>query len=243
MIGTTGISIGILLCSHFKPSHDDEYDKFRVLRLQQECVVSEQHFNSYYIMNAADDPQIRLSHLNRQQYSTVAALGTLSSLSGFIIQFVGLRALHWSTTVMQLVATLVMTAVHAWIRRGLARDPIIAAVPSDYEITWLALHAVGLKACGPLVGVFKPATECCQSLDPVMVEEPSKALPEPDYLKLLKNQTKWDAPKPAAERTDVPTISLLSICGELREFLSQKKSTLSTCRPPEYGYTKNLGFL
>lgn len=72
VVGTTGFTAGIILCSHviegstneqiFKPNpvHQKNIDKFRVIRLQQECVVSEQHFDSYCISNAEDDPNFLL---------------------------------------------------------------------------------------------------------------------------------------------------------------------------------------
>jgi hypothetical protein len=46
-------------------------------------------------------------------------MSVLASLGGFIIQFLGLRALHWSMTVITLGLTVAMTSVRAWVRRGM----------------------------------------------------------------------------------------------------------------------------
>jgi hypothetical protein len=50
----------------------------------------------------------------------MSVIATGLAIGGFICQFVGLRALHWSATIMQLGATLLITAIRSWIRRGLA---------------------------------------------------------------------------------------------------------------------------
>ena len=57
---------------------------------------------------------------------------------GFICQFVGLRALHWSATVIQLGITLLMTCIRAWIRRGISNQPITFYLP-DSDPNWIAL--------------------------------------------------------------------------------------------------------
>jgi cadmium resistance protein CadD (predicted permease) len=63
---------------------------------------------------------------------------------GFIVQFVGLRALHWSATIIQLGVTLLMTAVRAWVRRGLASDPSVIQILDGHEKAWFALR---LRQC------------------------------------------------------------------------------------------------
>jgi len=57
---------------------------------------------------------------------------------GFICQFVGLRALHWSATVIQLGITLSMTFIRAWIRRGISNQPITFQLPNP-DPNWIAL--------------------------------------------------------------------------------------------------------
>lgn len=68
----------------------------------------------------------------------LAILETVVSVVGFVLQFTGLRAMHWSATIAQLAATLVMTTLRAWIRRGLATHLPFQQVPDQYEMEWLA---------------------------------------------------------------------------------------------------------
>ena len=50
-------------------------------------------------------------------------VGMLAATIGFLIQFWGIRALHYSVAVMQLGVTVVMTAIRSWVRRGLSTNP------------------------------------------------------------------------------------------------------------------------
>jgi hypothetical protein len=70
----------------------------------------------------------------------LAAISTFLTIVGFVVQFIGLRALHWSTTIIQLGVTLVMTGVRAWVRRGLASDPVTKPIIDGHEKAWLALY-------------------------------------------------------------------------------------------------------
>jgi len=69
---------------------------------------------------------------------TLAVTGTLISITGFVTQFTGLRGMHWSATIAQFIATLIMTVVRAWIRRGLAQRPRTDRTPQGHELDWLA---------------------------------------------------------------------------------------------------------
>jgi hypothetical protein len=60
------------------------------------------------------------------------------SLGGFVGQFVGFRALHWSAAVTQLGVALLMTAVRARVRRGLSERPEAIRLP-DKDPNWIAL--------------------------------------------------------------------------------------------------------
>ncbi|KAK2031752.1 hypothetical protein LX32DRAFT_713082 [Colletotrichum zoysiae] len=65
-------------------------------------------------------------------------LGTITALAGFVLQFVGLRGLHWSASIAQLGAVLVMLGLKAWVRRGLATPPKAISLPPGYELDWFA---------------------------------------------------------------------------------------------------------
>ncbi|KAH0424575.1 hypothetical protein CcaCcLH18_11458 [Colletotrichum camelliae] len=68
------------------------------------------------------------------QFKTV--LGTMTTLTGFVLQFVGLRGLHWSASIAQLGAVFLMVCLKAWVRRGLATPPKAISLPPGYELDW-----------------------------------------------------------------------------------------------------------
>lgn len=39
-------------------------------------------------------------------------------------------------------ASFIMTGIRALVRRGLAREPLYASIPDDFELAWLALRTV-----------------------------------------------------------------------------------------------------
>lgn len=74
--------------------------------------------------------------------SRLAAFATLTAVVGFVCQFVGLRALHWSATIYQLGVMLFMTIVRSLVRRGLAADPIFYPLLDGHEIAWLTFYMI-----------------------------------------------------------------------------------------------------
>ncbi|KAF8532804.1 hypothetical protein BDD12DRAFT_950798, partial [Trichophaea hybrida] len=137
--------------------------ELRILWLQRRHFVSDQSFDAFAIIargprdkiltshpahTAPDnltvqDPGLTTPYLHSKRFEYAAVLGTLIGLFGFILQFIGLRASHWSVSVAQLTATFVMTAVRAIIRRGLIRRPHPVPLLPDHEIDWLATRIAG----------------------------------------------------------------------------------------------------
>jgi ankyrin repeat protein len=74
---------------------------------------------------------------HRAILASKTVLGVVMGLCGFIVQFIGLRGMHWSASVAQLGATLVMTAFRAWVRLGLAKPAETRRLTSEYELDWL----------------------------------------------------------------------------------------------------------
>ena len=72
-------------------------------------------------------------------------LATIASLIGYIAQFLGLRFLHYSVTLAQLVATAIMVALRAWARRNMVREPKHDPVPTNYELEAMAKSMVGCE--------------------------------------------------------------------------------------------------
>jgi hypothetical protein len=141
-----------------KPSHKLEA---RILWLQKSHTVSDQSFDSFVIIAGGIKDSVLISQRSpsdrddsRKNTKINAAsklrkfasgptelftvLGVGLSLVGFILQFQGLRGLHWSASIAQLVAIFLMTAVRAWVRRGLIVEPTAERVLDGYEMDWLA---------------------------------------------------------------------------------------------------------
>lgn len=160
--------LGMLLCGHVVESSTDEkrYEpakkwKARMIWLQQTKTVSDQVFDSHMVF-AQDDRQTiitsRRSERNGKRRSTagttdehsaedddpsatlkfITVCGTAVALCGFVVQFVGLRGMHWSASIAQLGAVVVMVCVKAWVRRGLARSPAYKPLVSGFELDWFA---------------------------------------------------------------------------------------------------------
>jgi hypothetical protein len=73
----------------------------------------------------------------------IAVAGAFISLCGFVTQFVGLRGMHWSASIAQLIAIATMVALRAWVRRNLAKLPNSLRLVPGHEIDWLAMTFVG----------------------------------------------------------------------------------------------------
>ncbi|KAH7084761.1 hypothetical protein BKA63DRAFT_2219 [Paraphoma chrysanthemicola] len=148
--GTMAVIVGMIFCGRviegstteheFKLLSSQSLSGAQVMRLQKACTVSDQHFMSYAIFNSPADSSIRTSRRNRMSYSRMAATATLTAVVGFVIQFVGLRALHWSATVYQLGIMLMLTIVRSLVRRGLAVDPFFYPLLDGFELAWLSLY-------------------------------------------------------------------------------------------------------
>ncbi|KAH9218266.1 hypothetical protein DL95DRAFT_490064 [Leptodontidium sp. 2 PMI_412] len=170
LAGTLTVSVGLLLCSHVIEGSTDECMlqfsdreiiegrfRYQILRIQRACVVSEQHFSSYALFNSATSDFLRTSRINKQRdYNFVAAVGSSLAIAGFIVQFVGLRALHWSATIMQLGATVFMTGVRSYVRRGLAHDMKWEAIPEGEELGWFTEHVCRTQGLEALSGSYIP---------------------------------------------------------------------------------------
>ena len=77
------------------------------------------------------------------------AFGTFFSLCGFLLQLTGLRALHFSAAMAQVIAILIMTVVRCYVRRGLAKLPEVIPLQNEFELDQVALLIAGLKSFRP----------------------------------------------------------------------------------------------
>ncbi|KAJ3459808.1 hypothetical protein MRS44_015881 [Fusarium solani] len=142
--GTTCLAIAIVACGHVIESVTDERtwdlpEGSRVLTLQKARTVGDQHFPSCAISMTGDGGSLKFSRLNQKNYRLFVTISTSLAILGYIVQFIGLRALHWSVTIAQLGITLLMTAVRSWARRGLASNPDWYPLIKDFELASLSL--------------------------------------------------------------------------------------------------------
>ncbi|KAF4460127.1 ankyrin repeat [Fusarium albosuccineum] len=142
-------------------------------------------------------------------------LGMVVSVSGFVVQFVGLRGMHWSASVAQLGAVLVMTALRAVVRRGLAMPPGSETLVPGFELEWLAMthddvdgaswsKAANYKAARSDSGVFEVHKEKAWT---VMTGE------TPTQYEELKEAGENGAPESAAHRVMVVRRDLGQLSG------------------------------
>ncbi|KAI6774838.1 hypothetical protein HG530_001596 [Fusarium avenaceum] len=80
-------------------------------------------------------------HPEKQEKASInlCVIATLVCLMGFLVQFIGLRAMHWSASVGQLVAVIIMTIIRAWIRRGFTARMDARELRNGFELDGLAL--------------------------------------------------------------------------------------------------------
>lgn len=158
LAGSCVLFVGIALCSHIVETTTVEqtfkskspYVVKTIFQLQMACEMGDQNFHSHGIIKDTKDCQVRTSKISStrtvsssQQIfdarrNKVTWLAVSLSLSGFVCQFVGLRALHWSATITQLGVTLVMTAIRARVRRGISFKPRAIRLP-ETDLHQLAL--------------------------------------------------------------------------------------------------------
>ncbi|KAF5613401.1 ankyrin repeat [Fusarium tjaetaba] len=126
-VGTVCLIMGIMMCGHviegvteeieLQVSNDNAGKDARIFCYQRGRTVGEQHFPSCAIFNSKSTIKIsRIGH-NTKGYVLLTYCSSLLAVTGYIVQFVGFRALHWSATVLQLGITLVITGIRAWIEK------------------------------------------------------------------------------------------------------------------------------
>ncbi|KAH7171556.1 hypothetical protein DER46DRAFT_696561 [Fusarium sp. MPI-SDFR-AT-0072] len=148
--GTMLIVAGMLICSLIveKSTSEKRYlpiskaNEARVVWLQRPGTVNDQTFESFAIYPESPQAVITTSRrasrtrsqgretssdkswwecVSRWELNEVLILmGMFFSISGFIVQFVGLRAMHWTASVTLLGATILMTCLRVLVRRNLA---------------------------------------------------------------------------------------------------------------------------
>ncbi|KHO10746.1 hypothetical protein MAA_11655 [Metarhizium robertsii ARSEF 23] len=149
--GIITLVAGLLLCAHVVESSTEEKryqpskeTKARLVWLQQAQTVGDQSFQSFALSAGDDQTLITTScRVNKKSQAIHLELktivGTAVSLCGFVVQFIGLRGMHWSASVAQLGAVIAMAVLRAWVRRGLAQPLQRVRLTPEHELEWLAM--------------------------------------------------------------------------------------------------------
>lgn len=122
-------------------------------------------------------------------YEFLTLAGTSCGGVGFVLQFIGLRTLHWAASVSQLGATLIMIIVRARLRRALLQEPCCDELLSGHELSDVAF--VLSRGKGVFGGTAKAVrdTENMLPRDEANHEHKSKCqkIPNRDAKKIRKN--------------------------------------------------------
>jgi len=151
--GTVMLVAGMLMCAHVVESGSQEVTyqvklpgtMARFIWLQKEGTVNDQSFRPFAIYSPSPTRYYTTSRRredgdgSQSVMEAKTASGTIISLLGFVTQFIGLRGIHWSVSVAQLGAALVMAVMRAWVRRGLAKPPCSVALDPGHELDWMVM--------------------------------------------------------------------------------------------------------
>ncbi|KAI5778825.1 hypothetical protein EDC01DRAFT_634306 [Geopyxis carbonaria] len=104
----------------------------------------------------------RRSETSNHKLRSLTVLATVISLVGYIAQFLGLRFLHYSVTLAQLVATVFMVALRAWARRNTVHRPRHEATAQRYELDFMAKRMMNCKTWSVVSRTFEASVspEC-----------------------------------------------------------------------------------
>ncbi|KAH8743703.1 hypothetical protein F5882DRAFT_498905, partial [Hyaloscypha sp. PMI_1271] len=141
--GTLALVTGMLICSHVVENSTVE-ERYRPKPGKEARIV----FKSWAIFPEQAQPIITTSQRREDSSQSLlgmapvevkAVIGAFISICGYFVQFVGLRAMHWSASVAQLGAMVVMALLRALVRRNVAQPPKAQNLLPGHEIDWLAM--------------------------------------------------------------------------------------------------------
>jgi len=108
------------------------------------------------LLSIDDRPNLRTSSrgTNGRQQASLTIVATIISLCGFVSQFVGLRGLHWSITIAQLVATAIMTALRATVRRNFVKEVCHQKIEPGNELDAASRRIIGCDHWSVVTNAF-----------------------------------------------------------------------------------------
>ncbi|RPA80193.1 hypothetical protein BJ508DRAFT_130396 [Ascobolus immersus RN42] len=139
--GSLAVSLGTFLCAHIVEVSTQEITweastrlakGLRMIWLQKGGFVNDQQFFSYTLSRRQRSNRIggkalhvtRSCKANGKSVNTLTVSASVSTIVGFILQFIGLRNLSWTVSIAQLGVIGFMTAVRAFLRRGLVLNEV-----------------------------------------------------------------------------------------------------------------------
>ncbi|KAK1766329.1 hypothetical protein QBC33DRAFT_611985 [Phialemonium atrogriseum] len=152
--GTLMLVCGITSERRYRPAAGKEA---RVAWLQRSGTVNDQSFESFAVFPTKAQLVIttsqrviqgrsstsfgirRLAFFREPTMEMATLVATVTSLCGFVVQFVGLRGMNWTVSVAQLAATILMAVLRSLVRRNLAESPNSQPLPLGHELDWLAM--------------------------------------------------------------------------------------------------------
>ncbi|KAF5529533.1 ankyrin repeat, partial [Fusarium napiforme] len=158
--GTVLLVFGMFICAVVVESSTKETryratdgSSFVMCWVQQGQTVSDQVFDSYAMSQSLHCPVVTKSARGKdlqdkdkkKQNNTLepaTICGVMIGLVGFIVQFIGLRAMNSAASLAQLAAIGIMTLCRALVRPGFARSFRKAKLLPGFELNWLAWELV-----------------------------------------------------------------------------------------------------
>ncbi|KAK5994115.1 Ankyrin-3-like protein [Cladobotryum mycophilum] len=183
VIGTVMLSTGLLVCAHVIQRKSEEHcyitpdgQNVQIIWLQQGKTVNDQKFEPFATFLRDERKAIvtsrrrlckrRKNYMGEQhdldeddlrvKLHSETLLGTAIGVTGYIMQLIGLRGMHWIAALVQFVATIVMTALRTWLRRealiGLGSEQLTP----KFELDWLAVSLGNVGSAPWFLNMKKP---------------------------------------------------------------------------------------
>jgi hypothetical protein len=89
-----------------------------------------------------------------ERYRLPTLIAVSLAVAGYICQFVGLRAVHWSISIISLGGTLFMTAVRSLARRGLAHEAPYLMLEKGREASSFAMELTAIRRFEVICGTY-----------------------------------------------------------------------------------------
>ncbi|MCJ1342203.1 hypothetical protein MMC31_000383 [Peltigera leucophlebia] len=141
--------LGIIWLQRKQSVNDQSFDPFLIVGGVKDSVITstrvdpqpgKTHGRSY---NKDQDAAQREKRYSATFTSSILPFsGSIFGLTGFFLQFQGLRGLSWPSSVAQLIAIILMAVLRASIRYSLSHLPKHYSATDNFEMEWLSLHLV-----------------------------------------------------------------------------------------------------